>query len=348
MLRHVGGPEGRTMRRTIVGTLALALAFAGAAPARSDPPEYAAVRFLATPRYLLALPDGSEESEIVQATDVLATLEQLATALDKEFVAAGVVKEKDLPRPEASKAYETNGPERLALPPKKSTLWNVRFTRTRAEMETACAALPAAVNTKGTAFYTQDKDGFLGVVAVDAETKELMSWGTQQHAFHRVGLWFRRADKPPGACVPLGYSHFMRWTHVAEGRDFPLALGGIDTSYAEKVRKRVADSDATFPSLARLFAATTKEFDDDPMTYYGASVLFTEFLWEFSPETRKHYVRALAAYGKSGRPVAAFPLKTIADELRPIFKTDKELEDAFRKFVVEQSALVNARKNRAK
>jgi hypothetical protein len=329
-----------------IGTLTIA-GFAATARPGGAP---AVVRFLGSPRYLLELPPSPTDDDLKAADRILRTLERLATMLDAEFVKAGVVKEKDVPKADAMKKFETQGPERLADAPKTPVRWSVRTRETRADLEELCKPLQMTVNTEGTAFFCNGRDAFLGTVLGGGgpSPKDLLGWGTLQFVHHRAELWYARTTQPRGACVPIGLTSFARWSHVKEGADFPAEFGGIDEDYASKLEKRIAEHDATFPSLAELFAKTPKDFDADPNTFYGAAALFAEFLWEFSPESRVHFIRALHAYGLSGRPVAEFPLQTIADEEKTVWKSAKDLEDAFRKFAVEQSPAVNARKRGGK
>ncbi len=309
--------------------------------------EEPAPRALGSPHYVLELPSLASPADVTRGERLLETLERFVTRLDAEFVKAGVTKKHELPKASAVTSYQKDGAQTMASLPVDDPRWPVLLTRDRAAMVQACRGVPAITNTQGTAHYSNGSDGFLGVVASADELpplKTLMSWSARQHLFRRAGVYYSSRLNPAGACVPEGYTHFLSWSHVRDGDEAPVELGGIGKSYGDGLRRRLAEEPDSYPTLEALFALTRVEFRSDKLTNYGAAVLFTEFMWDYSEKSRRAYIRALAAYGKSGTPVVDFDLETLVKHTRAIFGNAEKLDAAYRAFVIDRSAAINARK----
>ncbi len=341
----------RGLVAVVLGLFAVPCVLAGSSPARgaggaaSEPP-----RFVVGPRYALELPTLPEDGDIARGRRIVELLEDLATRLDAEFAKADVLPKSRRADAAAVRRFATTGPVALAKVEDAERVhrMSVRLERTRDAMAEAGRALGFVANTQGTAFYDNGQSAVLGVVASDDEPVSiptLLDWGGLQCLNDRLGLRYSRPEQPVGACVPLGFAHFLRWSHLQDAAAMPARLGGIGEQYGDKVRALLtAEGGSTFPSLDELFAARPADFDSHPDRLYGAAVLLTEFVWEASEASRKAYLQALRDYAKTGSPVPEFAPAVLFASFKRLHRDPAAFEAAFHAFVSEKSAELNRQK----
>lgn len=318
----------------------LASASAGAGPAPPRP-------FLVSPRMVLELPDAPTKEDVAEGGRFLHAVEQVARHVDADLVAAGALDPKKTPGAADDAKFDKEPVALSALKAPPKDRWRAVMTRDRDAMVAIIEPLVAKVNTQGTCFYSNGADAVLAYVPVpdrDLFRKEVLDWTPRMVLYHRLGLWYRRAAEPAGACIPFGFHSFLRWSHLPADGSMPAAPGGIDDATLAKLQKQLRDG--VFPSLADLFAARPKDFDDETRkwTLYGASAVLAEFLTCRTPKAKSEWYALLAKYAASSRPMQEFKLATLLEHYRKPIGDAAAIEKELRTWLLEKSRPLNAEK----
>ena len=331
-------------------SFALAVATALLAADATASPDDVRSPFMVSPRAHVELPQSPTPQEIMEGGRLLRALESLARILDARLVEAGVLDKKKVPGPEIDAKFD-KAPDALAKeksPPQGS--WRCVMTRTRDEMVAFGKPLQFSVNTQGTAFYCNGRDAVLGYVPIadqDQFRREVLTWAPLAVLYHRIGLYYSRADDPPGACLVQGLKSFLRWSHLPANDAMPSTLGGIPDSTLTKLEKLAKDGQLV--PLETLFAAKNAEFDDKEMqeTLQGESILLVEMLWHRDPPTLKPLLALFAKYAATARPVKAFAYPVFLEQFRKPIGDAAAIEKELRLWILEKSRALNEQKKAA-
>jgi len=189
--------------------------------------------------------------------------------------------------------------------------------------------------------------GYVPIADDDLFRKETLVSAGLATLYHRLGFYFDQSKSPPGACIPLGFATYLRWTHLPPSSLLPPALGGINDSTLARLQE-FAERDA-LPSLTSLFSVKPKGFEvkEGRDTLYGMAVLLTEFLMNRAPKASAEYYQLLKKYAATSSPVKEFSPSLFFEHYRKPIGDAAAIESELRAWLAEKSRPFNETKRLA-